>query len=231
MIDHYDWAGGREAMLRFGPDTGPVVVLLLPLFEEHNRTRAFAVTMLRALGDLGIASVLPDLPGQGESPLPTEQATIEAWRQAFRSLLEGRLAVPPVHLASMRGSAMLDSEPGLKSAWRLAPVPGRAVLADLQRAEGVHGRTDWSGFGIDSPPANLAGNAISWPLFDALARDHALAAPPAPVRTVRLESDPAPADRKIAGAPLWRRAEPDNDPALATLLAQDLADWVRTCDG
>ena len=31
-------------MIRFGPDTGPVVVAALPLFEEANRTRAFMVT-------------------------------------------------------------------------------------------------------------------------------------------------------------------------------------------
>src|SRR3546814_21095544 len=72
MIGRYDWAGGTEAMLRFGPDTGPVVVLALTLFEEANRTRAFAVPMLRALAERGVASVLPALPGQGESagPLP-----------------------------------------------------------------------------------------------------------------------------------------------------------------
>ena len=42
-------------MLRFGPDTGPVVVVALPLFEEANRTRAFAVSILRALAARGIA--------------------------------------------------------------------------------------------------------------------------------------------------------------------------------
>ena len=44
-FDRYEWAGGREAMLRFGPDAGPLVVAVLPLFEEANppgapRTRA-----------------------------------------------------------------------------------------------------------------------------------------------------------------------------------------------
>src|SRR3546814_8095624 len=73
MIGRYDWAGGTEAMLRFGPDTGPVVVLALPLFEEANRTRAFAVTMLRALAERGVASVLPDLPGQGRSEEHTSE--------------------------------------------------------------------------------------------------------------------------------------------------------------
>ena len=59
MIDHYDWAGGREAMLRFGPAGGPVVVAALPLFEEANRTRSFVVTILRLLAARGIAGALP----------------------------------------------------------------------------------------------------------------------------------------------------------------------------
>ena len=74
MIDHYDWAGGREAMIRFGPSTGPVVVAVLPLFEEANRTRTFLTGVLRRLAERHIASVLPDLPGQGESLVPTENA-------------------------------------------------------------------------------------------------------------------------------------------------------------
>ena len=52
----------------------------------------------------------------------------------------------------------------------------------------------------------------------------------APCRVVRLEGDSASADLHVAGSPLWRRAEPDNDPALALALADDLADWVRRCE-
>jgi thioredoxin reductase len=51
MIDRYDWAGGSEAMLRFGPATGPIVVLALPLFEEANRTRT-SVEGVFASGDV-----------------------------------------------------------------------------------------------------------------------------------------------------------------------------------
>jgi hypothetical protein len=35
-IDRYRWSGGEEAVLRFGPDDGPVVVVTAPLFEEAN---------------------------------------------------------------------------------------------------------------------------------------------------------------------------------------------------
>ena len=50
-------------------------------------------------------------------------------------------------------------------------------------------------------------------------------------RTVRLDTDPQPADRHVPGTPLWRRAEPGNDPALAVLLADDIADWIARCAG
>ena len=79
MIDHYDWPGGREAMLRFGPATGPVVIAVMPLFEEANRTRAFMVAMLRALADRGIAGILPDLPGTGESRTEAKDITLSDW--------------------------------------------------------------------------------------------------------------------------------------------------------
>jgi hypothetical protein len=43
-FDTYDWPGGREAKLRFGPDSGSIVIVALPLFEEANRTRQFTCT-------------------------------------------------------------------------------------------------------------------------------------------------------------------------------------------
>ena len=90
-FDRYDWAGGREAMLRFGPDAGPRVVAVLPLFEEANRTRAFLVAMLRALAGHGIGSILPDLPGTGESVVETRDLRLADLRQAFAALV-GRSA-------------------------------------------------------------------------------------------------------------------------------------------
>ena len=85
-IESYAWRGGREAMLRFGPDCGPVVTLALPLFEEANRTRAFAVDLLRVLAAQGIGGVLPELPGQGESEVPPERARLCNWRAAFAAV-------------------------------------------------------------------------------------------------------------------------------------------------
>lgn len=229
MIDHYDWPGGRETVIRFGPADRPLVILLLPLFDEYNRTRTFAVGLSHLLASRRLAVAIPDLPGQGESTVPTEHATLEAWRQAIDALVDAEALRRPVHLATMRGSALLDDVTGVESVWRFAPVPGRAVLNDLRRAEAINGRKDWSAFGIDSAPAVLVGNEIGWPLYAALEAHGALSSPRRRCRTIRLDSDPAVADLKLAGTPLWRRAEPGDDPALAALLADDLVAWIDRC--
>ncbi|MES2444762.1 MAG: hypothetical protein V4574_18215 [Pseudomonadota bacterium] len=206
MIDHYDWPGGREAMLRFGPAGGPVVVAALPLFEEANRTRAFVVTILRGLAERGIASAVPDLPGTGESLVPTAEAGLAAMREAFA-------AVPGDYTLAIRSGALLDAG-ARKGRWQLSPQPGADLVRELDRLRQVGASGDYGG------------NLLSPGLLAELEGAEAGTA-----RVVRLESDSKPADRKAPGAPLWRRAEPDNDPALAALLADDIATWVRGCEG
>ncbi|TPG18644.1 hypothetical protein EAH87_11195 [Sphingomonas koreensis] len=224
MIDHYDWAGGREALMRFGPFDGPIVVLAMPLFEEANRLRAFVVTMLRALADQGIGSVLPDLPGTGESITSLEQLSVDDWPEALSCVVDR-----PVHVAALRGGCLIAGNVPALSRWYFAPASGASLIRDLVRARQVSDRDfDATAVDQDGPPIELAGHRAPRALLRALGAAEADTAPPC--RIVRLESDAAAADRKIAGAPLWRRSEPDNDPALASLLAADLADWVRRCE-
>ncbi|OYY69757.1 MAG: hypothetical protein B7Y47_11415 [Sphingomonas sp. 28-63-12] len=227
-------------MLRFGPDTGPVVMMLLPLFEEHNRTRTFAVTICRALADLGVASVLPDLPGQGESLLPTEAVTIFSLREYVESLADHIGHERKAYIAAIRSGAMLDSFAIVAGRWYLSPHDGPALLKDLTRAKqaqlGLSVTLPACWYldgdlpdGAPDPAVEIAGNLIN-PLL--LADLEAVSPIDGGVlRIVRLESDPAAADAKFPGAPLWRRSEPGNDPALAALLAADIADWVRQCAG
>ncbi|MET0308513.1 MAG: hypothetical protein ABW023_07385 [Sphingomonas sp.] len=211
MIEPYDWAGGREAMLRFGPTTGPVIVAALPLFEEANRTRGFLVTILRALADRGIGSVLPDLPGTGDSLVPTERLRIANLRSAFAAA--ARTAGRRAYAVSIRSGALLDGTVLVSSRWHFAPQTGPELLRELHRIRQAGGGADF------------AGNRLS-PEFLAELDDSDLEK----ARTVRLDSDPKDADARYDGAPLWRRAEPDNDPALAALLADDIAAWVRACE-
>ncbi len=230
MIDHYDWAGGREAMIRFGPADGPVVVAVLPLFEEANRTRTFVTGILRLLAARGLAGALPDLPGQGESLVPTEYAMLAGWRTALAAAARAAAGGRPVHLLSCRGGALLDHDVMAASRWQFAPAKGEALVRELLRtsaAAGAKVEIDLTNYNDEGGPVTIAGNLLSRPLLrDLNAADYVR---DGAVRTVRLATDPAVADRKIEGAPLWRRAEPGDDPALAALLADDIADWIASC--
>lgn len=227
MIDHYDWTGGREALLRFGSATGPVVLVIPALFEEHNRTRALTVSICRVLAELGLASILPDLPGQNESTLPTEETTLEHWRAALADVARER----PCHIAAIRGGAILADVPGSLSVWRLSPMTGESVLRDLERSAAIGNLTRPADRPTDNGPVTLAGNMICARMVEALRTDGALANPPVPVRTVRLADDVAAADVRFPGAPLWRRAEPGNDATLAQVIASDIATWIAQCGG
>ncbi len=226
-------------MLRFGPATGPVVVVALPLFEEANRTRAFAVTICRALAKRGVASVLPDLPGQGESLLPVAETGLALMRPHFKAVASKMFHEGYRPFAvSIRSGMLLDAEALVLGRWHLAPQDGDDLLRDLGRIKGVRATGDAriirDTFLLDDegPPIEVAGNLIGPAMLHELFMDSGFSeSVGAPIRTVRLDTDPKPADRHVPGPPLWRRAEPDNDPALAALLADDIADWIAACEG
>ncbi len=213
MIDRYDWPGGQEVLWRLGPQDGPVVAWAPPPFEEANRTRTFVVGIARRLASQGIGSILPDLPGQGESLIPTEEATLDAWQAAFAAACA--TVAGPVVAASIRAGALVEAQAAVAGRWRLAPQTGASLVRELHR--------------IGGDGTELGGNRIGEALRDALAAAEPMAAHP--LRIVRLGSDPAPADLRIAAAPLWRRAEPGDDPDLAAELVADLAAWTHACAG
>lgn len=250
-------------MLRFGPDTGPVVVVALPLFEEANRTRAFAVTILHALAERGIAGALPDLPGQGESVMPTQGTDLAKLRAGFAAAVEtlchphppaasplppsplgrgkgpaaqsavGRVRVTDAQIFTLaiRSGALLDATAQVAGRIHLSPMTGADLRRELVRARQASARESGEAFdpaSLDTAtdPVELAGNLISPALLAGLAE-----AVPSPeqTRTLRLSTEAKPADAKLPGSPLWRRAEPDNDPAFAQAVADDIAHWIATC--
>ena len=230
-------------MMRLGPDAGLVVVVALQLFEEANRTRAVAVAMMRALAGLGVASALPDLPGQGESLMPTQDATLFGLREAFESAVDAIGAEErPVYVAAIRSGALLDLFAPAQGRWHLSPQEGPALLREVTRVKHREAGRDrklgdlWYLDGTlaedaHDPPVSIAGNLISRHLLSELAAATPHGAPEVPKRVVRLDGDPRPADRYLIGAPPWRRADPCGDDVLAEALANDIAEWVRTCEG
>lgn len=238
-IDSYQWARGREAMLRWGPERGPKVVVALPLFEEANRCRALAATMCGALATRGIGSLLPDLPGQGESLVPLQDCSILDIADGLDGAIKADWeAGTPVYGVAIRSGALLDKLALLNGRWHFAPQRGPDLLRELKRIKQAttgHRLADGD-LWIHDPdlpedaPVEIAGNLVSPGLLTAFGiYEPWTAADGGPVRTVRLLSDPAPADHRVEGAPLWRRAEPDNNLALALVLADDIAEWIARC--
>jgi hypothetical protein len=226
VISDYAWARGRGGVVRMGPDNGPTILILPPLFEEANRMRRILVEVMRGLAAQGVASALPDLPGTNDSPIPTVDARLEDWGAAISALAD---TLPrPLLTVAIRGGALLDGFAAPDARWRLAPESGRRLLRDMLRATALTGTMKASQLETRArvAPEQLAGNLVHPELFVALeaAEPDAVAA-----RTAIIGETTAPADIVFAGSPPWRRAEPEDDAALVAVMTGDIADWVKTC--
>jgi hypothetical protein len=219
-----------EHTLRITPTGTPRATILFvpPLFDEANRTRRTLVLAMRALAADGFAAQLPDLPGQNESLVPLEQVDLASWQNALAdtaATIDG-----PLVIASLRGGALIDHHAKAAAWWRLAPVSGASLLRTLMRARIAADREAGVTSSLDSLQTDaataallLAGNKLSPAMIAQLgtAETH----PVAPFRTVTLGSG---ADA-IAGTPLWLRAEPGEDTAMAKAIAADITAWSTTC--
>jgi hypothetical protein len=211
VSDSYTWRGGQELLFRHGNAFSLQIIIIQPLFEESNRCRRLLARMIRGLAANGIGTVLPDLPGTGESLRDISTVAFDDWQDALRMLGD---KIKPSLVASIRGGVLLDATIAANGHWRFAPETGARIVRDLRRTQ------------ISGSPL-YAGHAIGDAFLDRLEN----ATPPliAPLRTLRLESDAGVADAHVAGTPLWRRAEPGDDAALAAALVGDLTDWAKQC--
>ena len=211
----YRTTGADEPILSRGPADGPQLLIVQPLFEEMNRCRSILADVQRGLAAAGVGSHLIDLPGTGESSRPLDLMSLADWRQA---IADAAATIPAgCHALSLRGGALVDDAAPFRSRWRLSPVSGGRVLRELDRAGRLAGRDD--------------GLRAGYPLSPAFAEELGAAslATGAPLRTVRLGTDPDTADARIVAAPPWRRSEPARDPALAAAIVGDVCDWLARC--
>lgn len=217
-----------EHRLRIDPAGAPraTIVIAPPLFEEANRARRTLVLAMRALAAEGFATLMPDLPGQNESLVPLADVDLERWQKALAEVVAG--IEGPVIVASVRGGALIDHRAKASAWWRLAPAGGASLLRTLLRARVAADREAGVASSLESLQAAarseallLAGNALSPTMVAQLG--HAEAQPAEPLRSVALGAG------GIAGTPLWLRAEPGEDAAMAAAIAADIAAWSKTC--
>ncbi len=218
-----------ENCLRFPGAAGAATVLFVPpLFDEANRLRRTLVLTMRALAGLGLASALPDLPGQNDSLIATDAVDLDGWRHAlaaFAAALDGSIIV-----ASWRGGALIDDAAPAAGYWRMAPTTGANLLKTMMRAriasEKEAGRTvtanDLRTAARDGP-VELGGNMLSAAMLSQL--EAGTPAPVTPLRQIALGAGPG----TLNGTALWLRAEPGEDAAMARAMATDIHDWARAC--
>ncbi len=228
-------AGSLPCVIRGTPADTPLLIVP-PLFEEMNRTRALLAAVGRRLVDLGIATWLPDLPGTGDSALPFAEARWKIWQHALEALAQqistthGKSA----HIFAVRGGALLGESIPAGSHYWLAPVAGERLLRELLRARmaadqerGTPVSTTALEAELESLPVELAG----YPVSPALATALRAATLPDVMPLRRATAGSGDADIAFDGPPLWRHAEPTAAPALAKALADDIADWIARCAG
>ena len=214
-----DKGHSQELVLSFEKGRKSRLLVIPPLFDEHNKLRRHIVEVMRRLDGAGIDSVLPDLPGCNESPAPLENQSLTDWRAAVR---EAATHFETTHVLAIRGGALLapESLPG----FLYAGAKGRQILRAMLRARTIASREAGREEKVDAlletgrrEGLELAG----WKLSSAM--------------IAQLEEAEAPVDPRlrvieqatIGGSPLWLRAEPSEDPdqadALAATVAMELA--------
>lgn len=203
-------------MTVLGQTDGPQVLVVPPLFEELNFTRATVTAMARALAGRGIGVWIMDLPGTGESLAALAEVRLGDWRGAVAAAA-ARIGQP--HVAAMRGGVLIDGAAQALSRWRFAPADGAALLRQMERAQAIGDRESGRATMAGAGHVDLVGYRLSRDLLDELRA----ALPDEPGGRLRVVPFAGP------GVAPWRRAEPTSDLTLAGALAADLAEWIATC--
>ncbi len=209
----------NELLLTLKQDRAQCVLMIPPLFDEHNKFRRQIVEVMRRLDAAGIDCVLPDLPGCNESIRPLAEQTLANWRNAAQAAIQHTGAS---HMLTFRGGAMLGS--GGLPGWKYAPQTGAKQLRGMIRAAVIAARELGKDISSDDLMArgrtnglNLAGWDVGPQLFSELADSDE--DPPSGLTEI--------AQSDVGGRGLWLRTEPDEDAdqadALAQLIAKELA--------
>lgn len=225
----YPYAGNLEFGIAIDKGRSGRLLLVPPLFDEMNRMRHTLVETMRALDALDIDSMLADLPGTNESLSPLQAQSLRSWTGAVCAAAEHFNANC---VASFRGGALIDHGAGdAMPRWRMAPTRGSGLLRTLMRTRlasdketGVRSSLDDIATLGRSRGVTLAGNDIPPDLFSGL--DAAVPAAAPCLREVLPAREMA--EGRVIGTPLWLRAEPGHDPAMADAMAVDIAGWMQS---
>ncbi len=224
----YVYNGAYEFCLMAGDaNAARRIIIAAPLFDEMNRMRRVLVSTMRLLALRGIASCLPDLPGCNESVADLAVQDVDIWRSTFSAAAAQTGAT---HVVSIRGGALISDGLGDLPHWRLAPVKGASLLKTMLRTRiasdkeaGIINSMDaLLASGLDAR-IELAGNRMGPAMLISLQNAEAADWPQLTIAAL------GEGDDDVTGSALWMRAEPQDDPAMAASLAEQLDRWSAAC--
>ncbi|TRD12507.1 hypothetical protein FGU71_11960 [Erythrobacter insulae] len=201
-----------ELVLQTGANDAEMrLMLVAPLFDEHNKLRRHMAQVMRRLSEAGIMCVLPDLPGLNESTQPLEDQSLAHWRSA---LAAASAHFNVTHVLSFRSGAILIGNDA--KGWTYAPQDGAKLLRGMIRARAIASKE--AGVAETSQELNDLGRSegitlAGWPIGSELFCDLETATPARSDTLVSIEQ------ALIGGQGLWLRAEPGEDHAQADAMA------------
>lgn len=205
----------EEIVLRFDQAREARLLVLPPLFDEHNKTRHQCFETMRKFDAAGIDGFLPDLPGCNESVAPLEDQSLSVWREAASEALA---LFRCTHVLAIRGGALLA--PQDVPAFFYAPAQGRPLLRALLRARTIAAREAGREEKAEALLAQGREEGLElagWQLGATMIRELETTQPAIGPDTRIIEQV------ELGGSPLWLRAEPDSDPRQAEALARIVA--------
>ncbi|UIP05641.1 hypothetical protein LY632_07910 [Erythrobacter sp. SDW2] len=211
------------ARLFTGKDRRHRLLVIPPLFDEHNKLRRQLVEVMHRLDLSGIDCVLPDLPGWNESLAPLNEQTLDSWRAAIKAAVA--YFKPTRYLAVRAGTLLVPI--GLPG-WDYAAVSGKQVLRGMVRAHIIAskeaGREETSDE-LMAMARNVGIELAGWKLGPDLVTQLEVAEPgESPIRS-KIDQG------TVGGKPLWLRAEPDEDPEQADAIAAIIAISIDSAGG
>ncbi|ABC63469.1 hypothetical protein [Erythrobacter litoralis] len=199
------------------------LLVIPPLFDEHNKMRHQLVEVMRRLDLTGIDSVMPDQPGWNESKASLADQSLDGWREAMKAAVQH---FKPTRYFAVRAGALLVPV-GLPG-WDYAPTGGKQVLRGMVRARIIAAKEAGREETTDalmrlgrSEGVELAGWKLGASMVSQLEAAEVAESP------LRRKIDQA----TVGGKPLWLRAEPDDDPEQADALAAIIAVSLDSAGG
>ncbi|MEL7197272.1 MAG: hypothetical protein AAGL10_03065 [Pseudomonadota bacterium] len=213
-----DSAVSEELLVTIGDGSNASLLIIPPLFAEHNLMRRQLLLIMRALESFDIATHLPDLPGWNESTQPLHEQSLACWRSMMEEVAR---QVEASHVLAVRSGALLV--PDKCEGWLYAPQSGVKLIRGMVRAQGISNReagVDLSSEEMMENGRNQGITLAGWEIGAQLFRDLEGA-------EVNATLDISEITQEDAGSPgLWLRAEPDENTQQAIQIAEIIAQAI-----